>query len=478
MVARGIAIALLVLLAAGCSGPAAKPSSVLLDESSTSTTAPPDPRIPTQEPTQPQPTPTTSSSSSNEPTSTTTTSTQPTGLPPAPVYPGFPDAVTPITQSGSLHETSLAIAPDGQTLLSCDAQDHGTNGGVPAGYHVSNDAGKTWKNVLEPPAAADPRSLMASRGNDCDVAVDAAGTLYAADAWQDGVAISRSTDGGATWTLAQSLAGVDPAAAAASGGTTVYERPWLAAGATGHVDLVVRTYVPFVRSDVLFARSTDSGSTFTTPVMVATGSVVAGAPAVSPDGSHIWVPYHEFSSAASLMRVAASTDGGKTWTPSTATSPGQASSKFPSLGIDAGGGLHLVDAQMVGAVSKVVYWHSTDAGTSWTAPAILSGPVAALSPWVAGGKGGQAAVAWFGAYAGAAHPTDRYLFWARITADGVQSATTTTAPVYSGSQPAPPEFGVIRLDAAGHMRFGYSVPAGTTTGWQSVYQAQSAGPAT
>jgi hypothetical protein len=90
-------------------------------------------------------------------------------------------------------------------------------------------------------------------------------------------------------------------------------------------------------------RSVDGGATFTTPHVIERGEEApARAPAIAAAGDRVWVAWTTGEHASADIRVAASADGGATFAPPRIVERTPAFSDAPDLAIDGAGTLHLV----------------------------------------------------------------------------------------------------------------------------------------
>lgn len=398
-------------------------------------------------------------------------------------------------------ETSLALDPvDPKNLFICDPS------GVPntqynqSYFHQSTDGGKTWKPLRVETSPTDTRNY-AFEGGDCDVAFDAGGTMYSADTWLGDLSIGHSTDGGKTWD-----------GTAVSGTSPIVDRPWLVGGPKGTVYVSYQDLQCCSPSAIWFMKSTDFGKTFSPAVPVTT--FAGGAPPdpnEGPDGAFTWegnfvvdnegqdiylvytrrlsagvnVNFGQQGVTAEAVRVAASHDGGTTWTSHlVARTKTPASYLYPSIGKDAAGGLHVAYSSAGKKDHPIWYSYSKDGAETWTKPKALLSGVAGYSPWVAGGsKAGEAAIAWYGSdnpKADASVVADWYFYTARVAAKGntvaiTEAGPTTSKPIFTGKQTIP-EFEMVRLDAQGNIHIGMSAfrtnPATKQTHWAIYYQRQ------
>lgn len=381
----------------------------------------------------------------------------------------------PVLVSGTraARETSLVLNPKNpKQMFICEPS------GVPAlfdgssFYYVTNDGGKKWKEIsVEVGAATDTRQV-AFEGGDCDVAYDAAGTMYTADTWVGNLSVGSSRDNGETW---------DGTAVSVS--APVVDRPWLVGGPPGTVYLTYHDLQCCAPSAMWFTKSTDYGKTFSPALPITTANhegayTWEGNFVVSPSGKDLYLVYSRrvggmVSGFPEQISLASSHDGGTTWTTTQiATIPLETSSIYPSIGMDKAGYLHVAWAAPRDGDNPIFYAMSKDKGVTWTAPKALNAGKTGQAPWVAGGRPGEAAIAWLGSPSGKVDgDSDWYFYWARVTNGKVTTGTTTTQPMWTGKQTAP-EFEMVRLDPQGRMHLGMSVFIKPGT-WAVYYQRET-----
>jgi hypothetical protein len=174
----------------------------------------------------------------------------------------------------------------------------------------SNDSGATFRranDVQVTPASGDPDSF--------NVRVVANGTRVTA-VWEElytdrsrHIRAARSTDGGGSWSV---VARVDTATPA----TNVASTPALVRGSGDNVFVVWRDSRNG-NNDIYFARSADSGATWTGETRMdtdAAGTHVSEAPSVASDGTNVYVAWHDYrTSSRADIYVRTSSNGGVTW---------------------------------------------------------------------------------------------------------------------------------------------------------------------
>jgi hypothetical protein len=387
-----------------------------------------------------------------------------------------------VSDKQAARETSIAIDPTNpRRQFVCDPS------GVPATdtgqsyFHQSSDGGKTWRYEQVETEATDSRNV-AFEGGDCDVAYDAGGTMYTADTWLGDLSIGHSTDHGESWQ-----------GTAVSSTAPVIDRPWLVGGPKGTLYVTFQDLQCCSPAAMWFMKSTDYGQTFSPAVPITTADpggafTWEGNFVVSPSGKDLYLVFSRRTSAGvnidelhtspETIWVTQSHDGGASWTPHlVATIPAETTTIYPSIGMDAGGTLHVVWSAPAKVGNPISYTASTDGGKTWRTPIPLNPGRVGLAPWIVGGKAGEAAVAWLGSddpKAKASTNADYWFSWARVKLPKsgqpvVRTGNTTEEPLFTGKQTVP-EFEMLRLDSKGKMHLGMSVfkKTGKTTGW-AVY---------
>jgi hypothetical protein len=257
------------------------------------------------------------------------------------------------------------------------------NGHFEVSAYVTFDGGQTW-------ASSHPYfDRNASRLNAADptIAFGADGTVYFAFVAMtpaDGaVAVSRSLDGGLTWSF-QSWA---------TPFTSGADKPAIAF-ANGKLHL-------FYQNSALYSRvSADGGSTWGTANRIEFGGRNA-APVVTADGV---VVFYNTASAIKMARPTAKNGAGYTISTVAATTPLQPrptqyrANIYPAAGVDAKGNLYVAwaDGRNVGRGNDILFSRSSN-GSSWSAPVTLNTDntsVDQLMPALAVSKDGAVTVAW------------------------------------------------------------------------------------
>lgn len=207
-----------------------------------------------------------------------------------------------------------------------------------------------------------------------DLAAGPEGTLYATwTEYEGGLWLARSTDGGASFTARQRLAGDDARPA---------RGPALAVDGEGTVHLAW-TVGEDPAADVHMTQSRDGGETFAEPWVAIASGGHADAPKIAADGSGTLHLVYSESPAGPFqryeVRYARAQDGGRTFeAPRDLAGPHSeqfASAAFPSLGLDGAGGVHVVwelfprdfRPHGLGVTS------SSDGGETFASPTIVPG---------------------------------------------------------------------------------------------------------
>lgn len=302
-------------------------------------------------------------------------------------------------------EPRVLIASDG-TILVCAPRGVLRYGTL---LWRSTDGGATFEHLGTPTPADGPYLRAPGRdigGGDCDLAVDAAGTLYMVDLYAAGASIAWSHDDGDTW---------DGVPLSVLPGNI--DRPWIAAGDAGEVFLTAvsggqGTNWEFYDLDtppvggLVFARSTDGGRTFLEQTLVVDNARRMGLNGnLARDGDHLFIPYSVKTGPGRVtLMVAASDDRGKTWDPRVVVEqpfyPGQCFSPvmiFPIVATDGAGGVYLTWTLINPETGRMDLHlaHSLDLGKTWTTTMLADRQGQRYIPWVAAKDPGIVGLAWY-----------------------------------------------------------------------------------
>lgn len=198
--------------------------------------------------------------------------------------------------------------------------------------------------------------------------------------------------------------------------------------------------------DVLVARSSDNGATWSPTVALNSNAAVDtegdSHPDVATDGLGNWVVvwgfYPPWPDDSEIM-VARSTDNGASWTAQAYVDPGAPGSDtvddyYPHVTTD-GSGTWLSFWRHGGGEADIYFSRSTDNGATWSVPAPLHGNFLTDtglddSPRAAGDGNGNWVVAWYSSdNLGGSIPNSGNIFVSRSADDGV----TWSAPTYLNS---------------------------------------------
>jgi hypothetical protein len=282
------------------------------------------------------------------------------------------------------------------------------------------------------PRVTDPRlrPCPASPGGyDADIITDRTGRVYFADLHDGGVTVGVSTDHGATWQC-QPKAATSPED----------DRQWLAPAPTadgagpavdaylGYRDFAVVDTVPFVSplirpTQMHIDVTRDGGGSWTSASTFAAERAGFGGPLFTARDGTLYQVYQYESS----VWVARSTDEGRTVRLVRVSERlGSPANVWLGGDVDAAGNVFV--AWVDQGTWDVLFSVSRDRGLHWSIPVRVNGPGSetAVMPWVAAGKAGDVAIAWYGAE-GAFTPTAapasaRWYVWA---ARSVNAASRT-----------------------------------------------------
>jgi hypothetical protein len=282
------------------------------------------------------------------------------------------------------------------------------------GWHVTFDRGKSWTDgTFQVPAGYTGCHINNQSGGHVPtgpggVGIGPSGTVYAtfgsADRSQgtrESVILATSTDGGKNFQTA--------VAERPPGDDLAFARPQMSvvAGANGADRLLVsfwqcRQSGAFCDT-ALFAHSDDGGKTFSPPVVVndPPAGQTPSEPVQTPDGA-IYITFaRRFADGPSDLILARSTDGGATYTYSTVDSEVQIGDKYDpgKLAFDPhANAMYLVYTDNRTGSQQVIFRKSTDGGKTWAPPIGLAPtdvPGASRSPAISVAPDGRIDVVYY-----------------------------------------------------------------------------------
>ncbi|HUR25164.1 MAG TPA: sialidase family protein [Candidatus Thermoplasmatota archaeon] len=342
--------------------------------------------------------------------------------------------IGPLARTGPVYgggEPSVSAGMDGRLYVAfpgCDRGfylvdvpgqqtcDHGL-------VYRSADDGATWQRLnREGDGRYDDGEEGPAANGDAEVAVDAAGTVYASNLGAGGIQVHRSDNGGTSWTYLGN--------ATESGESA--DRQWMAAAAPGH--LIVTWMGSETDGDgvnqtraVVVNTTFDGGATWTGALALGKEIGWLGPVQFAPDGRTAYIPFTQVEEATPAilvgtqtfsMRVARTLDGGATWEVldtgarwDSVASGGHWSGVLmaPALDVTGDGAIVLayaVDredpaAAVLALGTELRMLASLDGGSTWTPSQVLAVPSplgmeqrpgSPIMPWVTGGAGDRFAI--------------------------------------------------------------------------------------
>ncbi|GEM_PF-2771109 len=275
------------------------------------------------------------------------------------------------------------------------------------GFYQTTDGGVTWTAGFLPGLvranAANPGPYESA--GDPVVAAGPSGTFWYANLAfnrtdnANSVAVSRSTDSGASWTTSYVLQ-----TSAAQGATLFNDKEWIGADPR-NASVAYVTWTQFhsttsghtTRSNIVISKTTDGGASWSAPGNVSPYRYNQGSVVQVDANGVVRVVYEALAHGRDVIAYSVSSDGGKTFQTKIlavdndilSPLPGASfrDNSFPAFAMN-GSTLHIVWSNWNGSNADVVYLRSTDGGATWSAPATIAGGTGdQFFPWVAANAG-------------------------------------------------------------------------------------------
>jgi hypothetical protein len=317
--------------------------------------------------------------------------------------PSLPAALEPpFSTNVKLSEDSMKV--NAETTVASDTRGNlyagwvaSNSTGIGCGFSGSQDGGRTWSKVeysrIWSGAAGDPVVVADERGNLYRLCVSGFGNW-----WNE---ISKSSDGGRTWTAWTRFSGGDHPWFVVRGGVIHYfsgSNPqnsgslYIRSSDDGKtwskgveinpvwvgrmtIDAKGGLYVANQdNNDFWFSKSTDGGATWTGGVIFRMAGLVGPEIEVSPDGKDVYIVNQGNDWKIEFRH---SGDGGATWDPPVDAVPVDQTwnAERPSIARDCAGTLHLAWVWKKSAdFQDAAYASSRDNGRTWSAPVRISDP--------------------------------------------------------------------------------------------------------
>jgi hypothetical protein len=349
-----------------------------------------------------------------------------------PAFGGTPYTVGPTVSATSTKpeaEEEIAADPLDNTMLVGAISDFSLRGGFnTTKYTLSPNNGSTWKQAFIPrnstglPLTADGAAWQAN--SDPVVAIDRLGNYYIASlyiavdsngqATNDGFYVTR---GNLSTGVTTTAANTKPVRTQLSATSLVEDKPWIGADNSSNATTTGNVYACWTHftasSDmILFSRSTNHGSTWSSGIQVspsAQNGGVQGCQVAAGTKGEVYVAWEVFfTNGQAQIWIAKSTNGGATFgTKVKATamfnpvnfSAIYRANSFPALAVNPKTGfVYIVYADQPGASSAIEFIRdSTSAGTVFTAPVRINDVTVGqrVFPAISVDSAGAIGVSWF-----------------------------------------------------------------------------------
>lgn len=255
-------------------------------------------------------------------------------------------------------------------------------------YYFSRNNGRRWNFVpRNPPSDGVP----ASGFSDPEFAIDAAGQVYISEINLVNVAVSKSSDGGRSYTLQNFF------------GQTVHDRQWMAADKKNVLYMTGNSFGggtfptrPVGNIGHYLYKSTDGGQTFTSGVLDEQGGSGLGDLMVDKSDGTLYEAHYGGGTLSMAAFRGARKDKFKPDMSVIARNVDMLS-HWPAFDLDPAGNLYITwdESGRGGRAAGIWYSYSTDRARTWARPVrVDTDDRTDIWPWLAVGDRGRVAVAW------------------------------------------------------------------------------------
>lgn len=318
----------------------------------------------------------------------------------------------------------------------------GIIGGFQGYLWRSVDNGTNWQFIHD---VADKRVGPGLGGGDTDIAITPGGRIYYADLWLGDLSVTRSDDGGLTWTQGSPVASNIPST----------DRQWL--GVYGeNVVYLAYNQIPY---GPMVSKSLDGGITWVSrPALPPTQTLniwSIGNMVVNPRDGSLYLAFTGCTQTVDCWAggettgvevwVTRSFDGGQSFSPVMVHRGNMSAHLFTSMAMDTAGNLYVVWSETQDGRDKIWLATSTDQGAHWSAAKRVGfGIGQAVFPWVVAGSPGRVGVAFYGTTSTANPETsDPSLVWYPYYAQSLNALNATTDWNYGPATSVPNHIGQI-----------------------------------
>jgi hypothetical protein len=255
-------------------------------------------------------------------------------------------------------------------------------------FWTSDDNGKTWTFR---PRVVPGQGVAGSGFSDPEIAIDTTGNVFFSEINLANVAVSKSSDKGSTFSL-QNLGGAlltDRQWMEADRKDELY---FVANGQPGGTGLP-----PGVQDGHYISKSTDGGKTFSASIADSTGGSGLGDIRVDKRTGTVYEA-HYTGGKLSIAAFRQARRGVLTATDTNVVATGvKMLAHWPAFDLDPSGNLYITWDEAGGAArgAGIYYSRSTNAGRSWAAPVkVNTSEHTAIWPWIGVGDNGRVGIAW------------------------------------------------------------------------------------